>query len=138
MELDWSKAPKWAGWWALDKCGNAIWYEEKPEPRKCGSWSTNKNGRTSLDLNACPHWGETLQKRPKKLEIKAGGIYRTRGGKKAWVLMHKEGGLPFKGAVTMTSIDSGSGLSGCCWREDGACYATPRRFDLVSEWEEQA
>lgn len=27
---DWSQAPKWAEWWAVDCDGFAMWYEEEP------------------------------------------------------------------------------------------------------------
>ena len=28
--MDWTQAPDWAKWWAMDATGNAYWYEEKP------------------------------------------------------------------------------------------------------------
>lgn len=31
MEPDWSSAPAWAVWWAVDKDGGKFWYERQPE-----------------------------------------------------------------------------------------------------------
>lgn len=31
IEPDWSKAPDWAHYWAVDSNGHAYWYEHKPQ-----------------------------------------------------------------------------------------------------------
>jgi hypothetical protein len=37
---EWSSAPAWAQWWAVDYGGNAYWYELEPEANKSfGYWS---------------------------------------------------------------------------------------------------
>lgn len=33
MKPDWSKAPPWANYLAMDKDGTWVWFENKPEPR---------------------------------------------------------------------------------------------------------
>jgi len=38
-EVDWSKAPRWANYWAMDDDGAAFWYEKKPTcVYKDGAW----------------------------------------------------------------------------------------------------
>lgn len=61
---DWSTAPDWANWWAMDSNGDCMWYEENPiaEPSH-GEWIVN-SGATQLDTSAEPSWIKTLEKRP--------------------------------------------------------------------------
>ena len=60
---DWSQAPAWADWWAIDKDLVSFWHEDKPkfdeiEFYQCGMFcdapSFNYNG----------NWQESLRKRP--------------------------------------------------------------------------
>jgi hypothetical protein len=30
LKPDWSKAPEWANWWAIDRTGDAYWFKQKP------------------------------------------------------------------------------------------------------------
>jgi hypothetical protein len=68
---DWSRAPEWAQWWAMDADGNAIWFEEKPIHID-GSWET-ESGRSRYDpLNEQKmefgiDWRCTLQQRPQEV-----------------------------------------------------------------------
>lgn len=36
LKIDWTKAPDWAQWLAVDAIGSAYWYRERPEPRAGG------------------------------------------------------------------------------------------------------
>jgi hypothetical protein len=58
---DWSEAPEWARFWALDSDGGAWWYERRPD---AGSGNFGNGGTRDRDTNACPNWRETLQERP--------------------------------------------------------------------------
>jgi hypothetical protein len=58
---DWSKAPEWARFWALDSDGGSWWYERRPD---AGSVNFGNGGTRDRDTNACPNWRETLQERP--------------------------------------------------------------------------
>ena len=41
--VDWSKAPDWAQYWAMDLDGDSFWYESAPELDVAdGVWSTIK------------------------------------------------------------------------------------------------
>ena len=60
---DWSQAPEWADWWAIDKDLVSFWHEDKPkfdevEFYQCGVFcdapSFNYNG----------NWQDSLRKRP--------------------------------------------------------------------------
>ena len=35
---DWEKAPAWAGWWALDREGDAYWWEHQPFYNESNGW----------------------------------------------------------------------------------------------------
>ena len=38
IEPDWEKSPAWAGWWALDREGDAYWWEHQPFYNKANGW----------------------------------------------------------------------------------------------------
>lgn len=64
---DWSTAPDWAQWWALDANGQAYWYERKPF-RGFSSWLLGF-GRGVLDKrislpDGYDFWQKSLQNRP--------------------------------------------------------------------------
>lgn len=60
---DWSKAPEWAKWWAIDSDGVAYWYEMKPYPKSTGDW-TGVPGRAQIDpFRISFKWTETLHGR---------------------------------------------------------------------------
>ena len=62
IEPDWSKAPEWARYWALDESGGAWWYEKEPGfVGDDGGWSGS--GRTKHDI-ICTAWRDSLRKRP--------------------------------------------------------------------------
>lgn len=141
MKPDWNKAPSWAEWWAVDPDGQAAWSEYKPalsDPRD-GDQGWIHEGRSLRDGSACPHWKETLQSRPQKLEIRVGGWYRTRSGEKAWVLEEVASGVLWKGVV---SAEAGY-YSTACWGERGS-YDPSREsdlghdLDLIAEWAEES
>lgn len=70
-EPDWSKAPEWAEWWAVNADGGVAWFENKPtiwvSVVYCG-WESNKGRwKTILDRLELPlgvDWRTTLRKRP--------------------------------------------------------------------------
>ena len=63
IKPDWSKAPKWANWWAMDENGSSAFYKDKPTLAK-DNWFWD----TESDFSGCdvsPNWEESLQERPK-------------------------------------------------------------------------
>lgn len=71
MKVDWSKAPEWANYHAIDSDGRAFFYEENPEifnSSKC--W--NSNLRLTRDDDGkrwdVDNWKKSLTKRPKEVE----------------------------------------------------------------------
>lgn len=70
MEIDWSKAPEWADWHAIDEDGKGFWFEIKPSiDRVINCWD-NKGGG-SYDPSGTQNiggvfseWKQSLQKRP--------------------------------------------------------------------------
>ena len=61
IEPDWSEAPEWAQYWAVDEDGSAWWYAEEPS-RLAACW--NRGGREARMLERVPGWRNTLHKRP--------------------------------------------------------------------------
>lgn len=60
MKPDWSTAPGWANYVAMDKDGNWFWYEEKPELLSgVGVWHSD----TLYELAFS--WKDSLERRPK-------------------------------------------------------------------------
>ena len=66
FEPDWSVAPDWANWWAMDDSGYFWWYQKEPK-NKDGGWCVTY---TADDFLAAPSfnyqgdWKDSLRKRP--------------------------------------------------------------------------
>ena len=63
FEPDWSQAPKWARWWAIDKDRLAFWHHTKPknddiEFYQCGMFCD------APSFNYQGDWKDSLRKRP--------------------------------------------------------------------------
>ena len=74
LKPDWSKAPKWANWWAVDADGIAVWFERRPQAfanRWCATLHSNNlpsNHTEDRRLNTqVLNWKKTKAKRPKEL-----------------------------------------------------------------------
>jgi hypothetical protein len=132
MKPDWSKAPEGANYHTVDADGQSNWHQDRPCMEGC-LW--NSDGQMWRNNFACPHWKETLEERPKSLEIKEGGVYRMRDGKKAWVLKILPGlNYPYIGVLDNDQIcASGSWASG--GRFD---INKDHGWDLIAEWEESS
>ena len=90
IQPDWSDAPSWAQWWAMDSDGYAYWYRDQPT-FKNGTWlrpleigeeewmllnlETGKDrqledqdwlpeGFDNLDIDWNIEWDKTLRRRP--------------------------------------------------------------------------
>ena len=60
---DWSQAPEWADWWAIDKDLVSFWHEDKPkfdevEFYQCGKFCD------APSFNYQGNWQDSLRKRP--------------------------------------------------------------------------
>lgn len=66
LEPDWSKAPRWAQWWAMDADGFCYWYSQEPDAKQFGgAWGNG--GCTELECyRALPRWRTTLRRRPQE------------------------------------------------------------------------
>jgi len=67
IKPDWSTAPEWAQYWAIDNDGRAYWYEHKPtiEHDDRFVWSVGHIGRYTEALpRNYAGWKESLEKRP--------------------------------------------------------------------------
>lgn len=70
---DWSKAPSWAQWWAVDADDNVAWFQN--QPFCIGSGWFNPGGMTQTHNSMLPYhlpigidWRTTLQARPTEEE----------------------------------------------------------------------
>lgn len=62
MTIDWTQAPPWARYAAMDQNGDWFWYSEKPNLFR-QTWTADTGGFESF--NPCPvHWTQTLTERP--------------------------------------------------------------------------
>lgn len=62
MNIDWTQAPPWARYAAMDEGGTWYWYTEAPKPYH-GMWHAESGGFESF--NPCPvHWTQSLTERP--------------------------------------------------------------------------
>lgn len=66
-ELDWSTAPYWAQWYAVDRNGYAYWYAEQPHASS-GEWATMNSevggaGRL-MSMRGRPSWRTMIYRRP--------------------------------------------------------------------------
>lgn len=63
MTIDWTQAPPWARYAAMDANGLWCWYAERPSIRHGVWWRADTGGFESF--NPCPvHWTQTLTERP--------------------------------------------------------------------------
>ena len=72
-QVDWSQAPEWANYWAMDRDGGAYWHSQEPKCRTFVAWwqEDSDDGR----LEKAPsfgwpkdQWKESLVKRPQAEE----------------------------------------------------------------------
>lgn len=66
-EPDWSTAPEWAQWWAVDTDGVACWYVSEPNINGAVWAPTDDLWHLTQGLVALPigvDWRTTLRKRP--------------------------------------------------------------------------
>lgn len=68
---DWSQAPEWANWWAMDKSGQGIWHNLEPSrDQSVAEWVIDFSGgsdfsyKVSPDFNYTGDWRDSLRKRP--------------------------------------------------------------------------
>jgi len=62
--VDWSQAPEWANYWAMDDDGEAYWFEEKPTI-DWGVWLSQSRQRIAPDFGgAAIDWQDSLVARP--------------------------------------------------------------------------
>jgi hypothetical protein len=66
IKPDWSTAPEWAEWWAVDENGCAYWYSEKPAMRGRAFYKENVESLVMPAFNKVPEWQDSLSKRPPK------------------------------------------------------------------------
>ena len=62
VQPDWSQAPEWAEWWAIDKDGTAKWFGTKPEMWGAIGWICDHI--TAVDRYTKHPWQSSLQRRP--------------------------------------------------------------------------
>ena len=62
---DWSQAPEWAGYFAMDEDGEFYYFEQSPSMTGC-SWQSQSHGGVSETFNHSytGNWQESLRKRP--------------------------------------------------------------------------
>ncbi len=61
---DWSQAPEWADWWAIDKDLVSFWHEDKPKFDKVEFYQCGVFCDAPL-FNYRGDWKDSLRKRPK-------------------------------------------------------------------------
>lgn len=59
---DWSQAPEWAHYWAMDNTGATFWYQTEPTIYQGEGWC--EGGRSKLDQMAGHGWRSSLKQRP--------------------------------------------------------------------------
>jgi len=68
MKPDWSKAPDWAQWFAMDEEGTGYWYQHQPSRTDFGRWVVTSP--TPFGQSACApsgdnqKWYDSLEQRP--------------------------------------------------------------------------
>lgn len=60
---DWSQAPEWAMWWAMDESGNAFWFENRPM-RGSHCFMQDEARWVQSHRTFGVDWRTTLRKRP--------------------------------------------------------------------------
>ena len=64
FEVDWSLAPDWANWWAMDeRHKGTFWYEDEPMPGR-ETWGSNDEYTEAPDFGYKGDWKQSLRKRP--------------------------------------------------------------------------
>lgn len=64
---DWTNAPEWAMWWAMNGNGGRFWFDDKPNYSKSGWWWVNGERAKNdgyMDPPLGIDWRLTLQRRP--------------------------------------------------------------------------
>lgn len=65
---DWSQAPEWAMWWAVDENGEVYWHKQSPSLKHDREWLQADGGCQYKQAKAFDYtgdWRESLRKRPK-------------------------------------------------------------------------
>jgi len=69
MKPNWTDAPEWANYWAVDENGEMYWYRVKPITHQQNRYWMPENDRWgdgAVEPATLLDWEETLQKRPEK------------------------------------------------------------------------
>jgi hypothetical protein len=62
---DWSDAPSWANWWAMNGDGHAYWYAAEPTYNtQCDIWQITIDPQYKMVYAATIDWSNTLRRRP--------------------------------------------------------------------------
>ena len=61
FQVDWSQAPEWAKWWAMDKDGESAWCEEKPIISDSDFWYGKAGKAPSFGYTG--NWQDSLRER---------------------------------------------------------------------------
>ena len=70
IQIDWSKAPKWANWWAMDANGVCFFYERQPFVDNEYNWWNPCFGDMECLINSETYnlseidWRNSLTRRP--------------------------------------------------------------------------
>ena len=59
----WSKAPKWAKWFAVDAYGSGAWFERKPQ-RAGDCWCMGGKEEHAGKFDVGQNWRAAIEKRP--------------------------------------------------------------------------
>jgi hypothetical protein len=72
MTIDWTQAPNWAQWHALDADGDSWWHEVKPTPLSGGEWDSSgqldEGVYQAYDMRGID-WRNTLTGRPLETKV---------------------------------------------------------------------
>ena len=72
LTADWSQAPEWAMWWAVDADERAYWHEKEPEIGSVGfiwrSAGTHSYNHHFVELPLGIDWRTLKQRRPEKTD----------------------------------------------------------------------
>lgn len=61
---DWSQAPEWANWWAMDKDSSANFFRNKPEITNGNGWGFGGVMQSNNSHKYAGNWQDSLRKRP--------------------------------------------------------------------------
>ena len=62
---DWSQAPDWANWWAVDGFDRAYWFEDSPKLNIIDdTWDNHYRDKMAGDYGYTGDWRNSLRKRP--------------------------------------------------------------------------